>query len=116
MSGGLTTLHETVRELCSASIRPDCDAVLAEATDPAADRPDSGRASAAALGRALRCALRHRRDAGIAVALAAATPHSDQDALDRSLLALLRASAEYHHRRCSTPHGRNTGKRSPCAR
>jgi hypothetical protein len=100
---GLVPVHETVRALCSEQGRACCDAEVADflgaPPDPATAGPGPGRP----VTRAWRCTLRHRRDASLAVGLAAATPHSMQDTLDRSLVALLRASADHHRRRCLAP-------------
>jgi hypothetical protein len=97
-------VYETVRALCSERTRACCDAEVSEfllaPPDPA---PAGRRRTQPSVTRAWRCTLRHRRDANLAVGLAAATPHSMQDTLDRSLIALLRASADHHRRRCLAP-------------
>lgn len=97
---GLVPVYETVRELCSEQMRPCCDAEFSEFLVAPPDLETAGRRAQGSVTRALRCTLRHRRDANLAVGLAAATPHSMQGTLDRSLIALLRASADYHRERC----------------
>jgi hypothetical protein len=109
------TVHGTVRALCSEPARPCCDALVSPFEDVSAAGA-GGRGGPRTLGRALRCTLRHRRDAGIAVGLAAATPSAMQDTLDRSLIALLRASTDHHRRRCLAPGGRKIEERNPCER
>ena len=100
MAPALWSMYRTMRELGSSEARAACDlevAAFGEWTDP-----QHRRTPGAALRR-LRCSLRHRRDASLAVGLASVMPHSASDSLDRSLLAMLRASLNHHRNHCAPP-------------